>query len=237
MNILCVIPARGKSKRLKNKNILLLNAKPVITYTIEAALDSKLVNHIVVSTDDSKISLIAKQCGVETVKRPTKYSTDMAPIEEALRHALKSFEIKTGIVVDILVCLQANVPVRKKGQIDKVIRKLMSSRADSAVTVSPVRQYPLWMKKMSRNGLLTPLFPKVKKYRFQDVEPLYLLDGAVVAVRRNTLMGTEGMSGAHVFLGKTVIGVVQSREYAIEIDHREDLVESEFYLKKLKSQR
>jgi CMP-N-acetylneuraminic acid synthetase len=78
MNILCIIPARGGSKRLKDKNITPFFGKPIIGYTIEAALQSRLANKIVISTDDEKIARVATKYDIQVVKRPKEYSTDTA---------------------------------------------------------------------------------------------------------------------------------------------------------------
>ena len=230
MNILCIIPARGGSKGIKNKNIIPLCGKPLIGYTIEAAFESKLVDRIVVSTDDEEIAKVASKYKVQIIKRPKKLAADSTPIEKALRHAVRHVEKNSGYVPEIVVWLQANVPVRRKGQIDEVIKRLMSSRADSAATMYPVNQYPQWMKIVDKNGFLSPLFPNARKYRRQDIKPMYLLDGTVVAVKRDVLMGTEATGGVHVFMGKKIVGLAEDRKYAVEVDDKEDLKMVEFYL-------
>jgi CMP-N-acetylneuraminic acid synthetase len=233
MNILCIIPARGGSKRLKDKNIIPLFGKPIIGYTIEAALQSRLANKIVISTDDEKIARVAMKYDIQVVKRPKEYSTDMAPIEQALRHAVQFLKDEKGYLADIVVWLQANIPIRKKGQIDQVLQEMIRKGADSAVTVYPVSQYPQWMKRMDRKGFLLPFLKNVKTYRAQDVEPMYLLDGAIVAVKRNVLMRSENRSGVHMFLGKRMVGIVQEdRKHSIEVDDGEDLTLARYYFKR-----
>lgn len=233
MNILCIIPARGGSKRLKDKNIIPFFGKPIIAYTIEAALRSRLVDKIVISTDDEKIAMVAMKYDVQVVKRPKQYSTDTAPIEQALRHVVWFLKGEEGYLADIVVWLQANIPIRKKGQIDEVLREMIRKDADSAVTVYPASQYPQWMKRMDRKGLLSPFLKNMKTYRAQDVEPMYLLDGAVVAMKRSVLMRSENRSGVHTFLGKRIIGIVQKdKKYSVEVDDREDLRLARYYFKK-----
>ena len=233
MNILCIIPARGGSKRLKDKNIIPLIGKPIIAYTIEAALQSHLANKIIISTDDEKIARVAMKYDIQVVKRPKEYSTDTAPIEQALRHVVRLLKGEEGYLAGIVVWLQANIPIRKKGQIDEVLRLMIRKGADSAVTVYPVSQYPQWMKRMDRKGLLSPFLNNVKTYRAQDVEPMYLLDGAIVAMKRNVLMRSENRSGVHTFLGKRMVGIVQEdRKYSIEVDDGEDLNLARYYFKR-----
>jgi N-acylneuraminate cytidylyltransferase/CMP-N,N'-diacetyllegionaminic acid synthase len=233
MNILCIVPARGGSKRLKDKNVIPFFGKPIIAYTIEAALQSHRVNKIVISTDDGKIARVAMQYDIQVVKRPKEYSTDTAPIEQALRHVVRLLKGEEGYLADIVVWLQANIPIRKKGQIDQVLREMIRKGADSAVTVYPVSQYPQWMKRMDRKGLLSPFLKNVKTYRAQDVEPMYLLDGAIVAMKRSVLMRSENRSGVHTFLGKRMVGIVQEdRKYSIEVDDGDDLNLARYYFKR-----
>ena len=233
MNILCIIPARGGSKRLKDKNVISFFRKPIIAYTIETALQSRLVNKIVISTDDEKIAEVARKYDVQVVKRPKEYSTDRAPIEQALRHVVRFLKREEGYLPDLVVWLQANIPIRKKGQIDQVLREMLRKDADSAVTVYPVSQYPQWMKRMDNKGLLSPFLKNVKTYRAQDVDSMYLLDGAVVAMKRSVLMRSENRSGVHTFLGKRMVGIVQKeKKYSIEVDDGEDLRLARYYFRK-----
>lgn len=236
MNILCVIPARGGSKGLRNKNIRPIFGKPLIAYTIEAALQSRLIDKIVVSTDDEKIAKVSRKYKIQVIKRPKKYATDLAPIEYALRHAVRYLEEEEDYAPDIVVWLQANIPIRKKGQIDKVIRKLLSSGADSATTVYPVSQFPQWMKIMDKDRFLSPLFPNVKEYRRQDVKEMYLLDGAIVAIKMRVLMSTAYMKGAHVYMGKKIAGFIQDKKYTIEVDDKESLNLAKLFINKGKRQ-
>ena len=218
MKILMIIPARGGSKGLGNKNIKLLVGKPLISYTIEAALESKLADKIVVSTEDEKIAEVSRNYGIQVINRPVEYSTDSAPIEWALRHAVRYLEENEKYFADIVVWLQANVPIRKRGQIDNTVQKLIDTRADSTITLTKVTQRPEYMMKMI-NGDRVIQLAKANEIRRQEFsEPLYIADGAVLAMRKEVLMKTEGMTGAHVYLGEDIRGLVEEPKYAIEID-------------------
>ena len=231
MNILCIIPARGGSKGVKNKNIKKILGKPLIGYTIESAKESRLVNKIIVSTDSKLIKKVAKSYRVEVIKRPKVMSTNTAPIEWALRHAVDYCGKKDNYFADIIVWLQANVPIRKKGQIDRVVTELIKKRADSAATVFEVDQIPQWMYSIDSNGFLSPLGFKSNKYRRQDIKPLYLVDGAIIAMKREILMRRNQKVGIHMFMGKKKVGVIEDKIYALEIHDPEDLKIAEFYLK------
>ena len=162
MAVLCVIPARAGSKRLKDKNILDLNGKPVIGYTIEAAKQSNLLDRIVVSTESSEIAdIVQDMYGLEVIKRPHEFARDDSPIEEALLHAVEYLRDNQGYQTDIVVWLHANLPVRPEGLIDEVVEKLINSKADSCVTCCEVSEVPEVMKTINEKGRLVPLFKDV----------------------------------------------------------------------------
>lgn len=224
MNVLCIIPARGGSKGLKNKNIKPLLGKPLIGYTIEAALASKLIDKIVISTDDWKIAKAAllRRYHVEVIKRPRQYATDSAPIELALRHAVRYLQSSQRYRADIVVWLQANVPIRKNGSIDKVIRKLIKTSADSVVTVTEAGCRPENMKRLLHGNRVVHL-ARPKEIRRQEYkDKLYLLNGAVIAMTRKALMSSEGQKGAHVYLGDDIRCVTEERLYSFEVDDQLD---------------
>lgn len=231
MNILGVIPARGGKQQLPNKNILPLLGRPVIAYTILAAQRSSLIDRLVVSTENRDIASVAKQLNVEVVDRPSELALDTSPLEDSLRHAVEYLEKEDNYQTDIVVQMLANVPVRKGGIIDEVINKLIDTDADSVATVYPVDQYPQWMKKMDKDGYLRPFLPLTKEYRRQDIEQMYLLDGAVIAIKRDILMETVGMKGVYLYTGRNVLGIIQNKRYAIEIDTQEDFSIAESFLK------
>ena len=233
MNILGVIPARGQSKGFPKKNIQMLLGKPLIAYTIIAAQKSNLIDRLVVSTDDYEIAQISHSYGIEVVPRPTELATDDSPIEDALRHSVTHLKENDGYYPNIVVLMEANVPVRKEGMIDTVLDKLIDSDADSAVSIHEVDQRPEVMKRL-KGDRLVPRYRLTKGYRRQDFPKLYLLDGAVEAIRTGVLFRTMGDSRAHAYLGDHVRGVIQEKFYTIEIDSSEDVILAEAILQILR---
>ncbi|MFA5068980.1 MAG: acylneuraminate cytidylyltransferase family protein [Candidatus Omnitrophota bacterium] len=236
MRILSVIPARGGSKGVKDKHIIDFNGKPLIGYTIEDVLSSELIDKVVVSTDSSKIACVVKGIyDIETVKRPARFAKDDSPIEEALLHAVEYLKKKFKYKADIVVWTQANVPIRQKGIIDKVIRKLISSKADSCVTCYEADQVPEAMRIIDKKGMLVPIVKDVKGIRRQEFPRRYLLDGSVLALRVENLYKARGIRRAHIYLGKNVIPVVQSdMMYTLEVDVPDDVALVRYYLDKIK---
>ena len=116
--ILALIPARGGSKGIKNKNIKLFNGKPLIEWTIRSALNSKLIDKIVVSSDSNKILNISKKLGVDVILRPKNISGDKASTESVIKHCIKYYKN----FYQTVVLLSPTSPLRKKNDIDKAIK-------------------------------------------------------------------------------------------------------------------
>ena len=236
MKILGVIPARGGSKGVKDKNILELVGKPLIGYSIETALESNLLDKVVVSTDSDKIAAVVKRLyNIEIIRRPYELAMDDSPIEEALLHAVEYMAKLRKYKADIVVWMQPNVPIRKNGIVDEVVDRLVNSNADSCVTCYEVDQIPEIMKIINEKGRIVPILDDVSAIRRQGFPQRYLLDGSVVALRVNNLLNTRGIRKVHVYLGKEVIPVVQEkRMYSVEIDVPEDVDIVRYYMKQVR---
>jgi len=234
--ILGVILARGDSKGIPRKNLRALCKRPLMAYTIDAALRANRLSRVVLSTDDEEIAGVAAEHGVEVIMRPAEYATDTAPMDLALRHAVRTIE-QRGDRVGIVVALYANVPVRREGIIDQVVDKLILSGADSVQTYAPYRTPPQWAYRIDDNRPIPLEGCHVPSYRRQDLIPAYHPDGAVIAVCRDILMQSEG--GAPVetnaFLGTDRRAVVQSQEDTVDVDAPIDLLWAEFLLERSKS--
>jgi CMP-N,N'-diacetyllegionaminic acid synthase len=148
MNILAIIPARGGSKGLPNKNILPLLGHPLIAYSVKAAKDSAYINRVIVSTDSEKIAEVAKAYGAEIpFMRPDEYAQDLSTDLEVFQHALNWLKENEGYVPDYIVQLRPTSPVRQAQIIDRCIeRMLRNPQADSLriVTPSPITPYKMW---------------------------------------------------------------------------------------------
>lgn len=128
MKILGITPARGGSKGLPKKNIRPLAGKPLLAWTIEAALAAKSLNHYVVSTENAEIAQVAREYGAAIIERPLELATDEASTMSVLQHAL------THTPADVVVLLQATCPIRRTGLIDACIERFLTRGADSLAT-------------------------------------------------------------------------------------------------------
>ena len=135
--ITAFIPARGGSKEIPGKNIQVFGGKPLIVHSIEYAMESKLVNEVIVSTDNSKISEIAKTAGAFVIKRPPELSTDSSTTESAIEHYINSAKQKP----DIIAMLQTTSPLRPKGSLDRALRHFQKGGYDSLLTICPTHHF------------------------------------------------------------------------------------------------
>ncbi len=141
MNIVAIIPARGGSKSIPKKNIKLLNGKPLLVYSIEAAIGTPSINRVIVSTDDSEISSLALKHGAEVVLRPIQLSGDEASSESALLHTLDYLREGEGYEPDLVVFLQATSPIREDDDIQLAIDAIIEANADSLFSACRVEGF------------------------------------------------------------------------------------------------
>jgi pseudaminic acid cytidylyltransferase len=170
---LCVIPARGGSKRIPRKNIKPFNGKPIIAYAIEAARISSLFGHIIVSTDDSEIAAIARSFGAETpFVRPPELSDDHTPTAPVIAHAINIAQL-LGWNVEQVCCIYPAVPLI---QVDDLKKALLLKERTHTDFSFPVVEFPAAIQralKREHEGRLLPFQSVYELARTQDLEPAY----------------------------------------------------------------
>lgn len=151
MKVLAIIPARGDSKQLPMKNIRKLAGKPLIEYSIKSARQSQLINKILVSTNDKVIAKISKSLGAEVpFLRPKKLSQNSSTTIDVIKHATEFLYKTQSYIPDIITLLQPTTPLRTAEMIDKSIRMLTRSKADTVIGVSKIKTHPyrsFWYQK------------------------------------------------------------------------------------------
>lgn len=194
MTFIAIIPARSGSKRLKNKNILQLGNKPLIAWTVEAALKSKLIDTVIVSTDSEEIANVSRSLGAEVpFTRPKELSSDKATSYDVIKHALAFYETKKKF--QYIILLQPTSPLRTTADIDKAI-KLLGKDTKAVVSVCEASHSPLWMNTLPKNhSLKNFLVKQIKNKRSQDLEKYYLLNGAVYISEINYFLKQKGFFG------------------------------------------
>ena len=164
MKIQCIIPARGGSKGITNKNIVNFCGKPLIAWTIEQCKSSNKVSNVWVSSDDDDILDIALEYGAKTIKRPKTISGDNATSESAWLHAL-DYLYSSGVRVDIVLAPQATSPLREELDINKAIDKFIEGNYDSMFSASVANDLFFWEE--SDSGFISPGYDYKNRQRRQ----------------------------------------------------------------------
>jgi CMP-N-acetylneuraminic acid synthetase len=216
---------------LADKHLRPLLGQPVISYTFEHAKASRLLTRTVLSTDCPRIMQLGRD--FQAIRRPKELATSDASVQDAMLHALKQVESESDFRADALVVLYGNVPVRPAGVIDEAIFQLMETKCDSVRTFCPVgKWHPAWMSQLDVNNGKVMALQQGSIHRRQDLTPLFLHDGAVVAVSRNSMLrGLENPSDPHAFFGVDRRGIRTASGATVEIDELRDLYWAEAVLR------
>lgn len=176
--VVAIIPARAGSKRLKNKNILDFNGKPLIVWTIDAAKSSRYVDSFIVSTDSERIIEISKKNGAEVpFVRPEKLSSDTSSTISVIQHAVEALKLEEN---DIVIILQPTSPLRTAGNIDSAVELLINKKSNAIVSVCKCSHSPLWSNTISDNGSMKGFIREdIKGKRSQELPNFYQLNGAI----------------------------------------------------------
>lgn len=223
MKYLIVIPARGGSKGIKKKNIALLAGKPLLEYTIEAALNADIDGDIAVSTDASDIAEVAKKYDVEVISRPANIATDTSSTEDTLIHALRTMEQKYGRTYDAIITMQPTSPFRTVETIREflLVYEENSAEYDAMLTLSEDRT-DFWI--MNPEGTYERLYPNAPRRR-QERKPLYKENSCLYVTKIESLLKTGSV------LGNRPNGYVISDREGLDINEPIDLVIAESYCK------
>jgi len=224
VKVLAVIPARGGSKGIPRKNIKKLGGKPLIAWTIEAALKAPSINRVIVSTDDEEIAAVAEQFGAEVpFKRPIAIARDDTPGLDPVLHAIENSPDS-----DWVLLLQPTSPLRSVDDIEGIIKLCQEKGALSAVSVAEVGKHPFWMYQRSSDMRLQPLIPNRGEItRRQDLPSVYVLNGALYLARPDWLIENQG------FIGPETLGYVMPVERSVDLDTPLDWLWVEYLIERL----
>lgn len=185
-NPLVLIPARGGSKGVPGKNIKLLNGKPLIQYTIEAAKELFNNNHICISTDSYQIKCVAENAGIEVpFIRPAELATDTAGSYEVLLHAINYYESK-GYYPDTLILLQPTSPFRTSEHIKDAIKQY-SPEIEMVVSVKETKSNPYYVLYEENNSGFLEKSKKANFIRRQDCPKVWEYNGAIYIINVESL--------------------------------------------------
>lgn len=219
MKILSIIPARGDSKGIPMKNLIKLNKKPLLEYTVKASLESNLTTKTIVSTDNLKISDYALKLGAEVIKRPPKLSTDKMTIEPVIFHTLDVLKKKQNFIPDLIVLLQNTSPLRNSKHIDESIQLLLKKKYDSVFSAFK-SHYFLW--EMLPKGSKPINYSPKKRPNRQEIRNQFIENGALFVTKYASFI-----KNACRISDK--IGIYEMSEelsYQIDSEHDKNLIEN-----------
>jgi len=195
--VLGLIPARGGSKGVPRKAVKAMAGKPLIGWTIEAALGCADLDRVVVTTEDTEIMEVAERFGAEVpFRRPMALAGDATPGIEPVLHALQWLAEQDDYRPDWILLLQPTSPLRTSGDIGAAIALATERGADSVVGVTEADPHPLWTKAVDDDGLLDEWLPDDGGHtRRQDLPPLVALNGAIYLTRRDVLLDRRSWYG------------------------------------------
>ena len=220
---LAVIPARSGSKRLPQKNILNLGGKPLICWTIEAALKSKYLDKIVLSTDSQEMINIAEKYSISFIKRPNNLAEDTTAIIDVVRHVIDNIKEKFNYVV----LLQPTSPLRQHYHIDRSIEFLIKKKAKAVISVTKTEFSPLWCNTLPKDlNMKNFLKKELVNKRSQDLPVFYRLNGAIYICNTFDLLEKNTF-----FLEDDIYAFVMDRIFSVDIDDIYDFLIAETFLK------
>lgn len=217
--VLGLITARGGSKGIPRKNLAPLAGKPLLAWTVEAALASRAVGRLVLSTDDEEIARVGADLGAETpFLRPAHLAGDASPHDQVVLHAVQWLEENQGYAPDFVLLLQPTSPLRAARDIDDALEIALKTGADGVMGVTEAKHHPNKVWALDEDGRLEPFIPRPEGYlRRQSLRPAYAENGAVYLLRRSALLRERNL-----FLDR-MAALVMPPERSLDVDTPWDL--------------
>jgi N-acylneuraminate cytidylyltransferase/CMP-N,N'-diacetyllegionaminic acid synthase len=210
-----IIPARGGSKGILNKNLKELLGKPLIAYSIECAIHSKYVDRVIVSTDSLEIAEISKKYGAEVpFLRPSELATDNSPVIDTFIYTIERLERDNGVPINHFIVLQPTSPLRTTKDLDEAIELFISKDADSVVSYTPEEHPIYWHKYLNKEGKLEDFMPSSISRR-QDYRKTYYPNGAIYIFKKALILQRN-------YYSENTYAYIMPRNRSVDIDYQED---------------
>jgi N-acylneuraminate cytidylyltransferase len=227
-NILAIIPARKGSKRLPGKNMMQLLGKPLVQWSIEAALNCDDIDTVLVSTDDKDLAALSLQLGAEApFLRPNNLATDESKTIDVVTHAVDYYQ-QIGIEYKYILVLQPTSPLRTSVHIQEAIDLLYKSNANGVISVCPCEHTPLWSNVLpADNNMEHFLKEDLKNKRSQDLPIFHRLNGAIYLIKT-----TQITLESSLFPSRNTTAYIMPAIESVDIDHELDFLLAETILNK-----
>lgn len=228
MNNLAIIPARSGSKGLKDKNIKELNGVPLLAYSIQAALKSKMFTNVMVSTDSYQYAEIAKLYGAEVpFLRNQENAADSASSWSVVKEVIEKYRL-IGVEFNTVTLLQPTSPLRNGEDICKAYKLYSEKKATAVVSVCEMEHSPLWSNTLPESLCMDGFLTDISNHQRQLLSTYYRINGAIYIV------GVEHLISEQEIYDKSCFAYVMPIKRSVDIDTAEDFELAEFYFSKLK---
>ncbi len=226
--MLALIPARGGSKGLPDKNIKMLAGKPLIAHTIEAARQARRIERVVVSTNDPAIADVSRAFQAEIpFIRPASLATDSARAIDAYIYSLEKLNLGNAQPYEDCIVLLPTSPLRTAEDIDQAVDLYREKRADSIISVCEAMPPPTWAKKIDSDGVLRDYFPLSDALlNRQQIAKAYMPNGAIYVLKYD-LLKNRG-----TYYSDKTFPYIMPRERSVDIDDQLDFEFAEYLLRK-----
>lgn len=235
--VLAIIPARGGSKGIKNKNIINILGKPLISYVCNAAKKANCFDELILSSDNKKIITTAKKFGIDApFIRPKELAKDETLVIEVISHALKWFEKKRKITFDYVCILQPTAPLAKKEDYEKAVKMAIENNADTVITTYKCGQlHPSIMYTREKSGKVDWFVKKLgwkAMSRRQDLPPIFMRSGIVYVFKSSMIINDKKLYGDKIFSI-----VVDEARGSVDINNSFDLKVAELSLLEIEKEK
>tara|TARA_B110000259_G_C14033035_1_gene407670 strand:+ start:5397 stop:6104 length:708 start_codon:yes stop_codon:yes gene_type:complete len=215
---IAIVPARKGSKGLANKNIFMVNGRPLIDYTIQAAKNSSYIDEIYITSDDSFVLDYAKKNSINFIERPKIYSTDEASANDVLQHFLSEMPKDLVSQDPYIIYLQPTSPLRNSSHIDKALDILIASDSQQLISVSKMEKSPFKAFKVNKNNLLETIIDiNMTNKRRQDLPDAFLPNGAIYIFKASFFIKHQE------FPSNNSIPFLMDNKSSLDVDSKDDI--------------
>lgn len=214
-----LITARGGSKGVPRKNLRLVGGKPLVAWTIEAALEARRLDRVVLSTDDDELASVGREWGAEVpFRRPAELAQDWSPHVDVVLHAVEWLAQERTYAAEAVMVLQPTTPFRASADIDVAVAMMAERGAPAVVGVAESPAHPFLTRRVMADGTVRAFVDCDVEYpRRQDLPPAFVVNGALYLVNVNVLRDTG------VFDPEGTLALVMPQERSHDIDTEWDL--------------
>ena len=231
--VLAVIPARGGSKRLPDKNLRSIQGRPLVIKALDVAADSKFIDRGVLSTDDHRVVALAREYGYSDVlMRPDSLADDQATMTSVLMHVVGALRDQ-GEEYGYLVLLQPTSPLREARHVDQGFFEILEKSATGLLSVCPSEKPKEWLGSIGVEGSLDDFIQETNlEAQSQDLKPSYQINGAIYIVPVEKFLEYQSL-----FLPEGMVALVMDRSESIDIDYDHDFQLAEWLLQSQRAAR